>query len=192
MRVYNVILAILAVTVMLSWATLDSAETEKARSEGESSDLQQKDRAPAPEEEPEGEEQVVRFTNDDLPGLWPMDRRAEPEGEVEEGAESTEKDAEPGLDEAMEEFEKEAVQQQIVETRKTISQLEARLVYLQSRQRSVQNPLLKRVTPSTPEEEEAVGGMSNVERLNWVKDQIAETEAALGEARTELEEFLRR
>ena len=79
-----------------------------------------------------------------------------------------------------------------METRKTISQLEARLVYLQSRQRSVQNPLLKRVTPSTPEEEEAVGGMSNVERLNWVKDQIAETEEALGEARTELEELLRR
>jgi hypothetical protein len=52
--------------------------------------------------------------------------------------------------------------------------------------------LLKRVTPSTEEEEEAVGGMSNVERLNWVKGQIAETEEALGEARTELEELLRR
>ena len=189
MRVYKVILAILAVTVMLSWATPDSAETEKARRSGEPSDLQQKDRAPSPEEELEGEEQAVLFTNDDLPGLWPMDRHAEPEGEVEEG---TKQEAEPGLDEAMEEFEKEAIQQQIVETRKTISQLEARLVYLQSRQRSVQNPLLKRVTPSTPEEEEAVGGMSNVERLNWVKDQIAETEEALGEARTELEELLRR
>jgi len=192
MRVYKVILAILAVTVMLSWATPDSAETEKARRSGEPSDLQQKDRAPSPEEELEGEEQAVLFTNDDLPGLWPMDRHVEPEGEVKEGAEGTEKETEPGLDEAMEEFEKEAVQQQIVETRKTISQLEVRLVYLQSRLRSVQNPLLKRVTPSTAEEEEAVGGLSNVDRLNWVKDQIAETEEALGEARTELEELLRR
>jgi hypothetical protein len=192
MRVYNVILAILAVAVMLSWATPAPAETEKARQAGESAEPRQEDPAPSPAEEAEGEEQVVRFTNEDLPGLWPMDRIAEPEGEVREGAEDPEKGTEPGLDEVMEEFEEEAVQQQIVETRQTISHLEARLVYLQNRLRSVQNPLLKRVTPSTEEEEEAVGGMSNVERLNWVNGQIAETEEALGEARTELEELLRR
>jgi uncharacterized coiled-coil protein SlyX len=192
MRVYNLILATSAIVVVLSWATPVAAETEKAGPEEESSESQQKDRAPAPAEEPGGEEEVVRFTNEDLPGLWPMDRRAEPEGDVEDGEEGNQQETGPGLDEVMEEFEEEAVQQQIVETRQTISQLEVRLVYLQNRLRSVQNPLLKRVTPSTAEEEEAVGGLSNVERLTWVKDQIAETEEALGEAGRELEELLRR
>ena len=83
MRVYNVFLTILAVAVLLSWTSPVPAETEKVPPSGESSDLQEEDRGLSPDEEAEGEEQVVRFTNDDLPGLWPMDRRAEPEGDVE-------------------------------------------------------------------------------------------------------------
>jgi hypothetical protein len=190
MRVYNVILALVAVAVMLPWTAPVPAAPEEPRPEEESAETRQEETVPPPEEE--GQEEVVRFTNDDLPGLWPMDRQPEPAGEAGEAEEDGKPEAEPGLDDAMEEFEKEAVQQQIVETRTAISQLEDRLVYLQNRMRSVQNPLLKRVTPSTAEEEAAVGGLSNVERLNWVKDQIAQTEEALGEARTELEELLRR
>jgi hypothetical protein len=142
---------------------------------------------------PEAAADAQRFTNEDLPDPWPMDRpKRSEEPDAGQDAAAEEDEAEADLDEVMQPFEDAAVEQQLQETRKAIAMLENRLAHLQSRLKSVQNPFLKRLTPASQEEEDAVGGLSNVERLNWVKEQIAITEEALEEAHAELAGLLRR
>jgi len=141
--------------------------------------------------EAEGEAEVLRFTNADLKPVRPQDRYADPEAGEQDEPES-DREAGESLDEALEDATQEAIQSSIEETRGEIAELELRLEHLNSRLLSVKNPLLKGVNPPSREEEEAVGGLSNTERLSWVNDQIAATEAALAEAQSRMSDLLRR
>ena len=136
---------------------------------------------------PAAPEEVLRFTNADLPPL-----RREDMGAGGDGTEKQEGEAGGTLDEALEGARDEALRNSLVEARKEIAMLELRLEHLNSRLLSVRNPLLKRVTPPSREEEEAVGGAANTERLSWVKEQITATEKAQVEARTRFQTLLRR
>ena len=144
---------------------------------------------------PADDGEVMRFTNANLPSLRPEDKAksGDEEATAEAGAsDSLPAQAEPALDAAMAGMSEEARQEAMVETRQDIARLEARVEYLNARVLAVKNPLLKRVTPSSPDEEEAVGGLPNNERLAWVTEQITLTEAALVEARDRMTSLLRR
>ncbi len=134
----------------------------------------------------------LRFTNADLPELWPQDRVQPAEGKDAQAGRPPRKDAGESIDSALAPLQDEAREQAIIETRKEIARLEVQLEYLNSRLLAVRNPLLKRVTPPSSEEEAAVAGLPNTERVAWVTDQIAGTETALREAREQLIRLLRR
>jgi hypothetical protein len=140
-------------------------------------------------------EDTLRFTNADLPSLRPEDMGAsgdEAEATAGDGTEKKQGEAGGTLDEALEGVADEALRQSIGETRRELALLALRLEHLNARLLSVQNPLLKRVTPPSREEEEAVGGLANTERLSWVKEQIAATEEAQVEAQARFQTLLRR
>lgn len=144
---------------------------------------------------PGGDQEVLRFTNEDLKPVRLQDRYEDRDGEVageDDGEETKDGEAMESLDAAMEDLSEAALKASMDETRLEIAELEFHLEYLTKRLLSVQNPLLKRVTPSTREEEEAVGGLSNGDRLAWVKDQIVLTENALAEAQEHMSTLLRR
>ena len=139
---------------------------------------------------PDGDEEALRFTNEDLKPVRPQDRYED----RDEGMTGEDDAGEAGesLDAAMESISEEALKATMDETRREIAELEFHLEYLTKRLLSVQNPLLKRVTPSTREEEIAVGGLSNGDRLAWVKDQIVLTEDDLAEAQEYMSTLMRR
>ena len=144
---------------------------------------------------PAAPEEVLRFTNADLPPLRREDMGAggdKAEAAAGDGTEKQEGEAGGTLDEALEGARDEALRNSLAAARKEIAMLELRLEHLNSRLLSVRNPLLKRVTPPSREEEEAVGGAANTERLSWVKEQITATEKAQVEARTRFQTLLRR
>jgi len=140
-------------------------------------------------------EDVLRFTNADLPPLRREEMGAGGDGAEAPAGDGTEKqEGEAGrtLGDALEESRDKAVKQSLAEARKEIATLDLRLEHLNSRLLSVRNPLLKRVTPANREEEDAVGGAANTERLSWVEEQIAATEKAQVEARARFQALLRR
>jgi len=171
-----------------------SLSTEKETAKPQAPPAESAGKAPEPAS-PAATEAVVRFTNADLPPLRRQDQGAgkdKAEAKAGDGTEKPEGEADGTLDGALKGAEKEALESTIAATRKEIAMLELRLEHLKGRLLSVQNPLLKRVTPPDPEEEEAVAGAANTEHLSWVKEQIAATEEALVAARDRFQTLLRR
>jgi uncharacterized coiled-coil protein SlyX len=186
---YLLIITTLALPLGLTMAGEDQADDTRSGTTPAAPEAQEGDRSDG-----DGEE-VLRFTNESLKPVRPQDRhddvddddstRTDGDGsEDDEGGES--------LDEALEDISAEALKESMDETRHEIARLQLHLEYLNKRLLSVQNPILRGVTPSTSEEEEAVGGLSNPERLAWVKDQIAVTEDELAEAQEHMSTLMRR
>lgn len=181
--VYALILACSAVATASGAG--GAAESPEARPESASGD----------EARPADDGEVLRFTNANLPSLRPEDKVKSGDKEAAEknaASDGASEQSEPDLDAALAGMSEKARQEAMVETRRDIARLEARVEYLNARLLAVKNPLLKRVTPSSPDEEEAVGGLPNTERLAWVTEQITLAEAALVEARDRMTSLLRR
>jgi len=144
---------------------------------------------------PAAPEEVPRFTNAELPPLRreDMDREAAAGGtSAGDGVQTQNEEADETLDEVLEGVTDETLRASLAEARKEIAMLEIRLEHLNSRLLSVQNAYLRGVTPPSHEEEKAVGGAANEERLSWVKDQIAAAEKLQVEARARFQTLLRR
>ena len=138
-------------------------------------------------------EEPLHFTNEDLKPVRLQDQSPESEDtEVDEEAADADEDGDWTLEDEMAGFSAEALKKSIDATRLSIAHLEMHLEYLTSRRLSVQNPILRGLTPSSREEEDAVGGLSNPERLGWVDDQIALNEEELAEQREFMTSLLRR
>ena len=159
---------------------------------------------PAPAAKASPSEEVLRFTNDDLPKI-----ASQREDEAEEGgktadappedaaaskakkskAKADESDSEE-KDEEAEDFEdvlgaEERAAKTIVLQRQ-IAEGEKRIEQLESRRRALQNPLHAGLFPAGTEEQEAVGGQGNDVRLAWVEEQIRATRKAMNHDREEL------
>ena len=189
MRRFRYLLIIMTLTLPLGLAVAGEDKADKSQSAPSSPEAAEGDQDSAAGEE------VLRFTNADLKSVRPQDRYEDRDDAgltSVKGDEGDEDSDGAGLDEALEDISAEALKATMDETRHEIAQLEVHLDYLNKRLLSVQNPILRGVTPTTREEEEAVGGLSNPERLDWVKDQIATTEDELAEAKEYMSTLMRR
>jgi hypothetical protein len=190
MRRFRHILPLILLCLPMGLSLPAAEEAAEPRSPAAQSDGKAGEQAP-----PAAPEDTVRFTNADLPPLRREDMGAggdEAAAIAGDGTEKQKEEAGGTLGEALAGAKEEALKTSLDETRKEIAMLELRLDHLNSRLLSVRNPLLKRVTPPSREEEEAVGGAANTERLSWVKEQIAAAEEAQVEAQARFQTLLRR
>ncbi|MFQ5669644.1 MAG: hypothetical protein ACE5HD_03870 [Acidobacteriota bacterium] len=155
-------------------------ETSRANRAGQNEPAAQPAEVPAAGKKTEADDTdkgPLRFTNEDLPALHPADRRG---GSIPSAVKNEEA---PARRSEKERTVQAGQRRSVADLQEEIDTLEARLARLKDRRRALQNPLLRGLTAADEEETRAVAGRSNVDRLAWVNEQIALSEAALQEAR---------
>lgn len=165
-----------------------SQEREPSRAAGEQDGQPAGAQRPDPgagesDTDDDGKEAVL-FTNQDLPKAPPMyTKTPRPRPETASSKKETAAGSTlPGP--ASKDGEKAGPDPH--ELRESIAALEDRIRDLERRRLAVQNPLLRGRAPAGEDEKEAVGGQSNVARLQWVDQELAKARLELEGARAGL------